>query len=635
MRTLIVISGFLAVGGLISPIVNAQDVLTDVATKQVAAPPADILDGVVRLPDPMDLGVVSRTAMLPVTLPPGGGVWSYSLPDGARAVLLPENAGEWSSMLVSPEGKSRPIERADELEGVSLGAGSGGWIAPNRSFQRVTMPAVRADARLLAGRDDDESWGLQIASDEGSRGYVLIDSGRGIELYTYAEQLETLVGSSVVLRSELSNNAAIVDAWADVRTPNGAIARVQAQGDAVRFVPTEPGEHAVRVHVIGVAEDGRSVELTTQHVLHAERASTPFTAAEAIADGSLLEIDLGDDAMARRSILAAEVWGERQGVMVPVCWLARISGTERSLTLDARWIALAEVDLHTIELREVRAHDVDSMAIVSFRERVKIVGKLDSLVIPAAPIEVTHEMTHGIPGRSLLEVPMQAAISRGTPPGHRLLLVHGYCSGGNPFTTSQFSGDIALFSDANQNRSNDQFALQILSQASPMKSFGVAGHSQGGLAALHLYTFYWSGMDWAKGERLIQSVGAPYQGTPLAGNAAVLGDLFGTGCGSNNDLSPSGAAQWLSTIPTSSRSNVWYWTTSFEDRAFVFDFCNIVSDLLLSDPDDGVIERSRGQLPGGNNRGHREGWCHTTGMRDPAQCTDASRNSEINERARR
>lgn len=168
-----------------------------------------------------------------------------------------------------------------------------------------------------------------------------------------------------------------------------------------------------------------------------------------------------------------------------------------------------------------------------------------------------------------------------------------------------------------------------------MKSFGVAAHSQGGMAALHLSTFYWSGLDWAKGERLIQSVGAPYQGTALAGNAAVLGDIFGSGCGSNADMTYDGSAVWLSLIPSWARANVWYWTTSFTDRPLAYDYCNFFTDLLLSDPNDGVIERSAGQLPGATNMGHTEGWCHTDDMRDPGQCTDASRNTQISQRARR
>ncbi len=612
---------------LVNGVVLGEPPRLDVATKQVAAPPSDIVSGVVRLPEPEDLGVVSRSALIPVDLP-AGGVWERDLPPGARAVLLPGRDGAWTAALVSPAGEPRTLDRADEHRGVAVGSGSSGWIAPDRTFASLALPVGRPGL-------EDGDWTLRVESPAPARGFVLIEPGSGIEMYTYAERLEALVGAPIVLRSELSRNAAIVELWADVRGPDGRTDRVPAERGVIRFTPIQAGEHAVRVHAIGLDETGERIELTTQHILHAERPSSPFDRASHSVDGRLIDISLGEDRAERRSVVAAEVWGERDGRMVPVCWLARVCAAARSLTLDARWISMAGVDPGSIELRAVRAHDADSMTLVAWRERLEIDGDLEGLVLPQAPDAATRGMIHGVAGRSRLGVPIDVPPARGTPPGHRLLLVHGYCSGGNPFTTSHFDGDIAVFSDTQQNRSNDAFALRILSQTAPMKSFGVAGHSQGGLAALHLYTFYFSGMDWARGERLIQSVGSPYQGTPLAGNAAVLGDLFGAGCGSNSDLSTSGAVQWLSLIPTSSRQNVWYWTTSFEDRPFAFDFCNIVSDLLLSDPDDGVIERSRGQLPGGNNRGHREGWCHTTGMRDPAQCTDPSRNSEIDERARR
>ena len=72
--------------------------------------------------------------------------------------------------------------------------------------------------------------------------------------------------------------------------------------------------------------------------------------------------------------------------------------------------------------------------------------------------------------------------------------------------------------------------------------------------------------------RRIQSVGTPYQGTPLAS----LGNF---GCGVNNDLTPAGAATWLAGIPSWARSEVFYWTTSNSGSA-----CNIFTDLFLSDP---------------------------------------------------
>lgn len=132
---------------------------------------------------------------------------------------------------------------------------------------------------------------------------------------------------------------------------------------------------------------------------------------------------------------------------------------------------------------------------------------------------------------------------------------------------------------------------------------------------------------------MIQSVGSPYRGTALAGSLAALGDVFGAGCGTQNDLTESGADAWLSYIPTWARSQVHYYTTSFEDNWWSYDYCNSFTDPFLSDPDDGVVAKSRAQLSGGNNRGHTEGWCHSTGMSDTAQYYDSGRNSVMNSNA--
>ena len=136
-------------------------------------------------------------------------------------------------------------------------------------------------------------------------------------------------------------------------------------------------------------------------------------------------------------------------------------------------------------------------------------------------------------------------------------------------------------------------------------------------------------MDGADNGRLIQSVGTPYQGTLLAGTIASLGAVFGVQCGFNEDLTYDGASSWLSGIPNWARAEVNYYTTSFEDKWWRFDHCNVASDLVLSDPEDGVTEKAKGQLPGGVNRGHKTGWCHTADMRDPSQTSDNSRNVEM------
>ena len=61
--------------------------------------------------------------------------------------------------------------------------------------------------------------------------------------------------------------------------------------------------------------------------------------------------------------------------------------------------------------------------------------------------------------------------------------------------------------------------------------------------------------------RLVQSVGTPYGGTPVAGSLASIGSIFGVGCGSNTDLTVSGANAWRRNIRSSTQRNVFYYTT--------------------------------------------------------------------------
>ena len=223
--------------------------------------------------------------------------------------------------------------------------------------------------------------------------------------------------------------------------------------------------------------------------------------------------------------------------------------------------------------------------------------------------------------------------------GHKKILVHGYCASSNPFPTSHFSNSIA-FSDpaAPASWSHDLFAQKIdaFANANGLHGCGCIAHSQGGAACLHMYTYYWSCLDYAEttsGKKMIQSVGTPYQGTALAGTIAGLGDIFGAGCGSNTDLTYSGAQTWLNSIPTWARSEVTYHTTSFKDVWWKYDYCHLASDLILSDPEDGTTEKGKGQLSGATNGGHKDNQCHTTGMRDPPQTQDSSRNSVMNTNA--
>ncbi len=77
-------------------------------------------------------------------------------------------------------------------------------------------------------------------------------------------------------------------------------------------------------------------------------------------------------------------------------------------------------------------------------------------------------------------------------------------------------------------------------------------------------------------------------------------------------------------------AEVFTWTTSNSGAA-----SNFLTGLLLVDPEDGTVEKTRAELPGGNNMGHVVGWCHTTGMTNPANYTDHARNLAMDAAAAR
>jgi len=218
--------------------------------------------------------------------------------------------------------------------------------------------------------------------------------------------------------------------------------------------------------------------------------------------------------------------------------------------------------------------------------------------------------------------------TRATAAEATIVLVHGYCAGQNEFPLSHFTNAVQ-FHDYNQARSNDDFALRIKNFGDQFPAFTIVAHSQGGLAATHLHTYYWSNLEQATNGRLIQSVGSPYYGSGLAGILADIGRIFGLGCGRNNDLTYDGAGKWAAGIPANSAADVYYYTTQYVD-AFLRHWCVLGANLVLYKPNDGTTEMNKAKLPGAVHAGHKDAWCHTNGMKYSNQCSDPDRNKEMN-----
>jgi hypothetical protein len=629
--------------------------------KQLAGPPSEFVQ--MRLPDPVTTATISSSALMPVTLiQERDGVWRWhgelaADGDNPRFVVFAGDDNSWQTSIVSAAGTRAAGQLASSVKTVSHGLQNEQFVGTAFRFAEPLQGVAR----------------LQISSPQPqqSRGFVLIASDSPWQLRSWQQHRRQFIGEAQVFHASMAH----ADADADVGQINPA--QINSSDDGFRleqaylrvtdplgerqllpmqaastdgksfsvsaggslqasFAPALAGNHVVQVVVQGRTQDGTRVLRTVEHALTVleqplARAMTLDADMPAVAvaiDERRLAINLGLNGLRSATDpfvhAYAEVWGKIGKQSVPVAWIGGMLPADNPLLyLDSRWIGLAGAEA-PFELRRVRIEQADHFITLSEANRMP----LDIASLPAAatrtPASIDEAMLMG-------PEPQRNSIRASS----RLLLVHGYCSGDawGP-VQGQFASS-AKFQDFNQNRSHHQFALQILNFGQQFDSYGIVAHSQGGAAATHLYTYFWSGLDFASPGRLIQSVGTPYRGTALAGNLAALGSIFGVGCGFNTDLTYSGAASWLAGIPSWARAQVNFYTTSFTDVWWRWDYCNIASDLVLSDPEDGTTERTYGQLPGAINRGHKTGWCHTTGMRDPAQVTDASRNSVMNAQAAR
>lgn len=616
--------------------------------KQLAGPIDEIRDGVMAPVDPVDTGIHSKSAMIPVDLvETESGEWRWqgtvAVDDARVDMVLFAGDETWTLEVERPGTKSAAAHRvATEWERTSLTFGGAAFEGDHYRF-----------AEAQPGE-----WKVSVAADApvGRRGFLLYSSHSAYRLLAYPAGDAQLVGNDIgfvtfgyekVLGDERRTKAArdlVREAFLRVTSPEGVEALYPmfddgehgdgTAGDGVfggSFPAELAGDYQAQVVARGTTPEGRPFVRTAQHVVPVIEPRVELRedfAAARVVDGQrlriVLPVDNGVDAPTKYRVLA-EVWGaDALGDMQPVSWIGGMVPVENGaleLGLDLRWIGRSAAR-SGFELRNVRIEDPDTFIPVTRTARVAIATPKLPAIAEVAPKALDEAMFMG----PRPERPQTKA-------GSRLLLVHGYCSGNvwGP-VAGQFSNE-SIFLDTNQNRSHDAFANLIGSFGSSYSSYGIVAHSQGGAAALHLYTYYWSGLDYASGGRLIQSVGTPYQGTALAGNAAVLGEVFGVGCGTNYDLTYSGASSWLSGVPSWARNAVNYYTTSFTDRWWAYDYCHIVTDVLLSDPDDGTTEKAKGQLSNGVNRGHKTGWCHTDGMRDPNQTRDSSRNSSMNSNA--
>lgn len=623
---------------------------TSPIAKHLAGPAEEI--ELMQKASPESAAIVSKHAMLPVSLnaaPNGEFVWQKNvLIDGEnpQALLFGANQEKWQLNIKGQMTKKAAGEDIDFFsKKTTLGMGQEQF--PATQFELQNLPSGRYQFTVKTTADEDGF--LLVSSDSPYRLKSFVSSNGGIVGEVINVTAEAFNSEFALVKSDLQ---LIDSSFMRVTQPNGQINEISMFDDGVAsdkaaldgrfnasFVAEEAGLYQVQVVSQGITPKGQPFLRTVEHVvpvitsdltLNNKDVQGAYSAPNKIDLSLFVDTNLDRD----RFRIMAEVWGTKsigkESTQVAVSWLstiAELKDGQLSLQLDDRWLLNAGVQA-PYSLKNISMEDTEHYITVLESNEL-------ALHLPEISAKSLNQHDGGLYESMMKGEKPAHLINSDKAAGGKLMLVHGYCSGDawGP-VKSQFS-DSVKFTDFNQNRSHDAFARLIDSYGDNFPSFGVVAHSQGGAASLHLYTYYWSGLDNAGSGRLIQSVGTPYQGTPLAGNIAALGDIFGVGCGYNSNLTVSGGGAWLSGIPTWARSKVNYYTTSFTKKWWRPDWCNFASDLILSDPEDGTTEKSRGQVSGAVNRGHKTGQCHTEGMRDMPQTRDSGRNGTMSANAAR
>ncbi|MDF1838957.1 MAG: hypothetical protein P1V35_13885, partial [Planctomycetota bacterium] len=598
--------------------------------KQVAAPASDILSGMVRLPDRWDHPETIRGSLL--EFQGKEGLASFWAPAGdVRVIPIWEDqaAKTWDFRIGSGEWLGW-----DRLETLGLGqreevAPTDHWTAMSPQQLTIHLPApAQISIRGPKGQHVLIGDSTSATLEHGLDSYRL-QQGQSI---SNLARLECTAGAHTILKAELElSNTRGTQTLAMHDDGQHGDGKAHDGLWGVRIPQHWIGDIAATTRVVAKDESGQRFSRNGVQRFRIESESVVFT-------GQVQVQDLGRGAWNIRlpaSVstplpflhFAAEVWGTNsKGQAIPICWLARQCevdptqpNTELSLELDPRWLRDAQRDA-PFELRNVRVQDPNTWTVLA--EQAHFGLDLPALGSPTPRMDSQADLTF----RAAMPPPsgstqVGSASTQATSPAFGLMLVHGWCSGGGVWPTSQFNHPLLVHHDPDANRSHDEFAQLLANLGSGKRSFGVIGHSQGGPAAMQLRTYYVSGLDRAHGGRPIQSLASPYLGTPLAGLGFFL-------CGSSTDLGTSGSAAWLANIPASVRDEVYYYTTSNTGSA-----CNFATNIFLSNPEDGTVEQFRGQLVGAHNMGHVTGWCHTTGMTNPAGYNDSSRNAILDQEA--
>lgn len=605
-----------------------------------------------------------------------------------HVIPLVDNAQFDTTSVISPSGITKESTIGEGIASMSVDTTTG-----NTRFTQAKSGLWKI--KLYKNPDSTSIQSMNDAEQEDFQTHVLVASESPYKLYTQIKKRNFIVGQNIALSAHFALEGrdeplkgAVTQMTAQIIYPDKTQTVIEFQDESqdgywlANFIVNQVGHYSIIIKAIGITPEGDNFVRTSEHYFPVIERALELTGKARLKKAYQtkthnnripIEIEAKVFKPIKRVQISAELWSDTKAIN----WFGGIVTVNEkngsamlTSSVDSRWLYKGQVlptQLKNIELIDPDTHIVfsqlDSIGLTGVEEASALFDLDVAILSEGKTIDIDEEMLQGptnsdeAESNETLSFALDSSASImplaniGDSNGRQvyrtpifdgyILLVHGYCSKGD-FWPKGFFTNAYTFRDVDANRTTDEFARLIAHHTKNLiPHYGVIAHSQGGMAALHMYVYYKSPLDVAAKRmqylkekynmpevRLIQTIGTPFLGTPLAGWIASIVRIFGVQCGSNYDLTPDGASAWLAKIPAWAKRQVYYHTTSYPS-------CSNATSFMLSRPNDGVVEAKRSILNGANSAGHTFDHCHTLNMNKPAQYYIDELNLLMNSKAAR
>ena len=483
----------------------------------------------------------SRYYVLPsLTLKNSSDIWTHSFPvdhcDIFGITMFANNPGSFTLKFLSPSGHK---VRANRVYDEKVGYGDAS-LYPCRTFLfEELVPSVGIWSITVTVSGDSSSFPVNATffasyypSDLILQAFVPAENLIVGEYINIIALLPTIVGSEKTNGNATRYIAALEKATTMIHFPDGIEKNIKLRGGPSHtmmnikrdthdtdlygsFKAKVAGAYRILIQVDGLLSDGTSFIRSLWYVFTVARPSIEITGKVM---GSLYTHDISERVKVNFSIAVnwdesdscyrafAQVWGTGEdNEEVPVAWisgLVEVQSREGCLSdchyiemeLDVRWLELANAT-PPLTLKSVTLDEIKTYITLSTSEAIEVIAD-DELMnwspsLKAEDIEIDWEMKEGYnPYRVKKEV--------NTTETGQLLLLHGYCVNDNGFRPYEcYFDNPLLYDDHRQSRRIDEYARNVIDFLAEQGAtrFSAVGHSQGGMVALHLYTYYHTGLD--------------------------------------------------------------------------------------------------------------------------------------------